>query len=65
VSRAISVRKLRTADITATMTIDFSDNKAMFDAAIKGRYDPDLWKFNERTQTITLQFRRRRKKWVR
>jgi RHS repeat-associated protein len=59
------VQNVRTADITATMTIDFSDNKAMFDAAIKGRYDPDLWKFNERTQTITLQFRRRRKKWVR
>jgi hypothetical protein len=62
-----SMQKTYPKDLAATMTVDFSNNKGMFKAfqnSLSGR-DKDKWAFNSDTHTATLNFRRRRKKWVR
>jgi RHS repeat-associated protein len=54
------------SNLRATMTVDFSDNPGMFDAFRnrKGQ-GKDPWSYNVKNGTATLNFRRRKRGWVR
>ena len=59
------VQGLYADDLRATMTIDFSDKPDLFDAFRRGKNNLDLWRVYPASRTVTLQFRRRKRAWVR